>query len=89
MKEKQIKQLVKKFGYNELENTCKEQGWRIPLKKEIENEKIDYRYVWVCDKIKEDDYPEEFYAYQMNTKTKELIPINKKFIEHCVVIKEI
>lgn len=84
-----MKQLVKKFGHNELEKTCKEQGWRIPLKKEIENKKIDYKYVWVSDELSEDGYPEEFYACQMNTKTKELIPINKKFMEHCVVIKEI
>lgn len=83
-----MKHLIKKFGYNGLEETCKEQGWKIPLKSEIENEKINYKYVWVADKIVEKEYPVEFYAYQMNTKTKELIPVNKKFMEHCVVIRK-
>lgn len=80
-----MKELIKKFGFEGLEEVCKEQGWKIPTKEEFINSgfKTSYDYIWVSD---EASFP--FLGYQLNTNTLELIEVHKHFMEHCVVIKE-
>lgn len=80
-----MKELIKKFGYEGLKEVCKEQGWRIPTREEFINSgfKTEYKYIWVADK-----HENENLGYQLNTKTGNLVEVNKRFMEHCVVIKD-
>ena len=80
------KDLILKFGYNKLQELCKEKGWRIPHSSEVPD--TVYDLVWVNDSVeKEED--KETHAMALFTKSGNTVLLNKSFKEHVCIIKDI
>lgn len=84
-----FKGLILKFGYRSLVATCEEKGWRIPFLEEIKSipTALEYDLFWVAD-VPEKKEDRESHALVYDVKNKELVLVNKNFMEHAVVIVE-
>ena len=78
-----LKSLVKKFGFNELIDVSKKEGWQIPTLEQLKSLPYDYEDndVWVDIQHQNDDY-----GYVYNKKKHTVTLANKMFMEYAVVI---
>lgn len=90
-----LKHLVKKMSFKELLTTVREKGWFLPEYVDLIGVKLDYDYVWVVDLVSDSEYTEEDkkygvkLAYVFDVENQKKVIVNQKFIENCVVFKEI
>lgn len=84
-----FKGLILKFGFNTLETTCREKGWRIPFVAEVKSVPSSWEHdlFWVAD-LPEKQEDRQTHALAYDVKTKELVLLNKHFMEHAVVVVE-
>ena len=83
-----MKQLIKKFSYDEIIDLCKKKGWRLPTRDEIKEATIEHEKLqlfWI-DEDPGEDRETHWTAYSPEDKDKKIIA-NKKFLESVVVVK--
>ena len=88
MQYKDLKSLVKSFGFTSLALLCKKKGWRIPTLEEIRKHKdqLEYDVCWVSDlPPKEED--KETHALLYNVKTDKVEVCSKNHRHSSVVVR--
>ena len=83
-----MKELIRSFSYENLMETCKKEGWRLPTRKEAKLFSLNNKYsFWISDTPSdENDVETHACVYDPKKKDVEMIA-NKSFIMKSVVIK--
>ena len=85
-----MKELTRKFSYQDLKQTCEREGWRLPTKMEADNfnlDKSNKEAFWISNPpSREEDVLTHACVYDPQKKDTEMIA-NKSFIMKAIVIK--
>ena len=87
MKTTKLKPLIKSFSFNEMQDECKIQGWRLPTLEEVRGSDLEHNVIWISD-LPDDEADKETHALIYNAEKDVVELANKMFrFNICVVVK--